>query len=266
MNMPLIAQAVRWVRALLLIGLPLAPLHALADTVTVATAATLRYAMDELSARFEKATGHTVRAVYGASGQFYSQIRQGAPFDVFMAADLEFPQKLVDDRVVPGPVIQYAEGRLVLLLPKGRSGADASTLLKADSTLGDLKAAMADGRLSRFAIANPQLAPYGLRAQETLEKAGLWQVIQPKLVLGENISQAAQFVSTGAAQGGLVALSLALAPQLAQATHYVLIDRNQHRPLQQGMVLVRSTEASRAFVAFVQTAQGKAVLRQFGYE
>ncbi|HEY1058227.1 MAG TPA: molybdate ABC transporter substrate-binding protein [Limnobacter sp.] len=264
--MPLIAQAIRWIQALTFTVLLLAPPHALADTVTVATAATLRYAMDALSTRFEQATGHTVRAVYGASGQFYSQIRQGAPFDVFMAADLEFPQKLVTDRLVPGPVVTYAEGRLVLLLPRARPGAEVSSLLKADPTLGDLKAAIADGRLSRFAIANPQLAPYGMRAQEALEKAGLWHAIQPRLVLGENISQTAQFVSTGAAQGGLVALSLAMAPQLAQATQYVLIDRNQHKPLQQGMVLLRNTQASRAFAAFVQGAEGKAVLRKFGYE
>ena len=179
-----------------------------AATAKVAAAATLRHALEEIAPEFKKATGHDLKVAFGSSGNFYSQIMQGAPFDVFLSADTEFPQKLVDAKKAQPPVRVYAEGRLVLLLP-------LQSRLKVDGRLKDLAAAMEDGRLTRLAIANPNVAPYGMRAKEALSHAGLWGQAQPRLVIGENVGQATQFATTGAAQAGLVALSLALAPQLA---------------------------------------------------
>ena len=204
-----------------------------AGKATVAAAATLRYALEEIAPKFTQATGHTVNVAYGASGNFYSQIKQGAPFDVFLSADMAFAQKLVDEKLAEPPVHAYAEGRLVLLVPNNSE-------LKADGSLKDLAASLNDGRLKRFAIANPSVAPYGMRAREALMHVGLWERIQPRLVVGENISQATQFASSGAAQAGLVALSLAMSAQLVSHTRFELVPKQWHRPLYQGMVLIRA--------------------------
>lgn len=230
-----------------------------AESATVAAAATLRHALGELAPRFTKATGHTLKVAYGSSGNFYSQIKQGAPFDLFLSADLEFPQKLIDEKLAQAPVIPYAEGRLVLLLP-------LNSPLKTDPTLKDLAAAIQDGRLRQFAIANPSVAPYGMRAKETLIHLGVWQQIQPRLVIGENVGQAAQFASSGAAQGGLVALSLALAPELAKRTRYSLVPREWHQPLAQGMVLIQpKNAAATALAQYLKTDAARAVLEKYGY-
>lgn len=231
-----------------------------AASVTVAAAATLRYALNEISPRFTEATGHSLRVAYGSSGNFYSQIKQGAPFDVFLSADMVFPQKLVDEKLAAHPVTPYAEGRLVLLLPR-------ESRLKADGTLADLAVALKDGRLQKLAIANPTVAPYGMRAQEALLHADLWVAAKPRLVIGENVGQATQFVATGAAQAGLVAMSLALAPELAARTQYALVPREWHQPLVQGMVLIRpDNPAAKAFVAYLKTDVPRSILAKYGYD
>ena len=231
-----------------------------AGTATVAAAATLRYALDEIAPEFKKATGHDLRVAYGSSGNFYSQIMQGAPFDVFLSADTEFPQKLVDEKKAQPPVKVYAEGRLVLLVP-------LQSRLKVDGLLKDLTAALEDGRLSKLAIANPAVAPYGMRAKEALIHAGIWAQVEPRLVIGENVGQATQFATTGAAQAGLVALSLALAPQLAANTQYALIPREWHEPLVQGMVLLREKNpAALAFMNYMGTEVARNVLKKYGYD
>lgn len=231
-----------------------------AGSATVAAAATLRYALDEIAPQFTKATGHTLKVAYGSSGNFYSQIKQGAPFDVFLSADMVFPQKLVHEKRAVPPAVPYAEGRLVLLLPR-------KSRLKPDGSLDDLAAALKDGRLSKLAIANPTVAPYGMRAQEALMRAGLWGSIKPRLVIGENIGQATQFVALGAAQAGLVALSLALAPELAARTQYALVPREWHQPLVQGVVLIQAgNPAATAFVAYIKTEPARAVLKKYGYD
>ncbi|HEX4916413.1 MAG TPA: molybdate ABC transporter substrate-binding protein [Limnobacter sp.] len=236
------------------------PVSAQAETVTVATAATMRYAFEEILQAFEKQTGHSVKAVYGSSGNFVSQIRQGAPFDLFVAADMEYPEMLRTQGLAQGRVQEYARGRLVLMVP-------ADSPLKPDGTLIDLKDALRDGRLKKLAIANPRLAPYGARAQEALEHAGLWAAIAPKLVLGENISQAAQFASTGAAQGGLVALSLALAPQLRTSTRHGLVPEAWHQPLAQGVVMLKSNKpAAQQLQRFLLSASSQSILKRYGYE
>ena len=231
-----------------------------AGNATVAAAATLRYALEEIAPKFTQATGHTVNVAYGASGNFYSQIKQGAPFDVFLSADMTFAQKLVDEKLAEPPVHAYAEGRLVLLVPK-------NSALKADGSLKDLAAALKDGRLTRFAIANPSVAPYGMRAREALTHVGLWERIQPRLVVGENISQATQFASSGAAQAGLVALSLATSAQLGSHTRFELVPKQWHQPLYQGMVLIRAKNpAARAFYDYLKTPEARAVLKKYGYD
>lgn len=230
-----------------------------AETATVAAAATLRHALAEIVPRFTQATGHTLKVAYGSSGNFYSQIKQGAPFDLFLSADMEFPQMLVDEKFATPPVHAYAEGRLVLLVPSGSK-------LKTDNILKDLHAALQDGRLRKFAIANPTVAPYGMRAKEVLIHAGLWEQLQPHLVIGENVGQAAQFASSGAAQGGLVALSIALAPELMKRTRHALVPREWHQPLVQGMVLIKpNNAAAMAFADYLRTDAARGVLQRYGY-
>ena len=170
-------------------------------TPTIAAASDLKFAVEEVAAKFEKETGHKLRLVFGSSGNFYSQILQGAPFHMYMSADEEFVFKLADAGKTVDRGRLYALDRIGIMVPNGSS-------LKADGELKDLAAALRDGRLQKFAIANPEHAPYGARAKEALQSAGLWQAIEPKLVLGENISQAAQFATSGSTQGGIIALSL----------------------------------------------------------
>jgi molybdate transport system substrate-binding protein len=231
-----------------------------AGTATVAAAATLRHALEDMAPQFRHATGHTLKVAYGSSGNFYSQIKQGAPFDVFLSADMVFPQKLVAEKRAIPPVHAYAEGRLVLLVPN-------KSPLKVDGSLQDLAAALQDGRLTKLAIASPRVAPYGMRAREALMHAGLWESILPHLVVGENISQATQFASSGAAQAGLVALSLAVSPQLVSHTRFERIPKEWHQPLRQGMVLIHAgNPAAQAFYDYLKTAPARAVLKKYGYD
>ncbi|HEX4857104.1 MAG TPA: molybdate ABC transporter substrate-binding protein [Limnobacter sp.] len=231
-----------------------------AATATVAAAATLRPALEELAPLFMRNTGHVLKLAYGSSGNFYSQIRQGAPFDLFLSADMEFPERLVAEKLASPPVFPYAKGRLVLMWHRNAS-------LKGDASLSDVPAALKEGRLRKFAIANPNLAPYGMRAREVLKHLGLFQQVQPHLVIGENIGQATQFVSTGAAQAGLVALSLALAPELQASVRHVLIPQELHQPIVQGMVLLKPENlAARAFTDYLKTDAGRQILRKYGYD
>lgn len=171
-----------------------------------------------------------------------------------------FPQKLVAEKRAIPPVHAYAEGRLVLLVPN-------KSPLKVDGSLQDLAAALQDGRLTKLAIASPRVAPYGMRAREALMHAGLWESILPHLVVGENISQATQFASSGAAQAGLVALSLAVSPQLVSHTRFERIPKEWHQPLRQGMVLIHAgNPAAQAFYDYLKTAPARAVLKKYGYD
>ena len=178
---------------------------------TVAAAADLKFALEEVAARFHRDTGHELRLVFGSSGNFHSQILQGAPFHLYLSADEDYVFRLADAGKAVDRGRLYARGRIGILVPHG------SPLL-ADGQLKDLAAALKDGRLKKFAIANPDHAPYGKRAEEALRHAGLWDAIRPKLVLGENVSQAAQFATSGSAQGGIIAWSLALAPPVPART------------------------------------------------
>lgn len=253
----------RRLAARLAVALPLAgalPALGAQPLPTVAAASDLKFALEEVAARFERDTGHRLRLVFGSSGNLYSQILQGAPFQMFMSADEDFVVRLHDAGRTPDRGRLYAVGRIGIKVPDGSP-------LKADGELKDLAAALRDGRLRRFAIANPEHAPYGMRAREALQHAGLWEAIRPRLVYGENISQAAQFATSGSAQGGIIALSLALAPSVKALGDFALIPAHWHLPLRQRMVLLKDAPpALRAFYDHLATPPAQAVMKRYGFE
>jgi molybdate transport system substrate-binding protein len=211
-----------------------------AQAPTVAAAANVKPAIEELAALFERQPGrHKLRLVFGSSGNFVAQILQGAPFHLFVSADEDTVFRLADAGRTEDRGRVYAQGRLVLLAPRGSP-------LKVDAELKDLAAALRDGRVSKLAIANPEHAPYGMRAREALQHAGLWELAQPRLVIAENVSQAVQFAMSGSAQGGFVAYSLALVPAVAAVGEHVLVPASFHAPLAQRMALDQGRTAGGA--------------------
>lgn len=231
-----------------------------ATSVSVAAAANLRVAMDELIAAYRAA--HPERAVavtYGSSGSFFAQISQGAPFDVFFSADLDYPLALEDAGLAtPGSTRTYGLGRLVLWVR------DASPI---DLAQPGLRAVL-DPAAERVAIANPELAPFGRAARSALEAVGAWAEVQPRIVLGDSISQAAQFVESGAADVGMLALSLAIAPPLCEAGRYALVPAELHLPIEQGAVVLTGAAdpaAATALLEFVMGEAGRRILERSGY-
>lgn len=241
------------------LGLCLGPVAAKADVPVIAAASDLQFAVAEIAAAFAAETGHQVRLSLGSTGNFARQIRQGAPFQIFMAADEQFILDLARDGLTRNAGHLYAIGRIVLAVPPGSA-------LAADGTLADLRAALAEGRITRFAIANPDHAPYGQAARAALEHAGLWEAIQPALVLGENVSQAAQFTLSGNADGGIIALSLALAPQMQGRGSFAMIPEDHHPPLRQRMALIRGAgPVAEAFYAYLQAPAAQAIMARYGF-
>lgn len=237
---------------LLLFGAP-------AGAVSVAAASDLRFAMDELVAAYGKSSGQAVKVSFGSSGVFQQQIMAGAPFEIFLSADEAYIANLHTAGHTRGRGDIYAIGRLVLFAPRG-SG------LSVDAEMAGLRTSVAQGRVRRFAIANPAHAPYGARARDALQSAGLWEVLKPRLVLGENVSQALQFASTGGADGGIVALSLVKAPGFARLGSWALLPETLHPPLRQRMVLTRKAgpEAA-AFYAWLKGPEARAILARYGF-
>ncbi len=224
--------------------------------ITIVAAADLKFAMDEIVAAFRAERPEArVDVIYGSSGKFHTQIRQGAPFDLYFSADIAFPRALEAHGLTAGPTRPYAVGRIVLW----SSTHDATRL-----TLADL----ADPALGRIAIANPRHAPYGMRAEEALRAAGVWEALQGRIVQGENIAQTAQFVQTGNAGVGVIALALALNPTLAQAGGYHLIDDALHEPLEQGFVITRraaDNALAHDFAAFMDGPEARAIMTRYGF-
>ncbi|MEK0085388.1 molybdate ABC transporter substrate-binding protein [Benzoatithermus flavus] len=234
------------------------PLYA-GEPPLVAAAADLQPALEAIAAAFTAETGETVRLVFGSSGNFARQIRQGAPFALFLSADEQYVLELARDGLARDEGALYAVGRIALLVPAGSP-------LQPDGTLADLRAALADGRLKRLAIANPEHAPYGRRAEEALRHAGLWEAVRNRLVYGENVAQAAQFASTGAAQAGIVAYSLALSPKLTPGTAHALIPADWHQPLNQRMALLKSAgPVAERFYDFLRAPAARAIFRRSGF-
>ena len=225
----------------------------------IAAAADLQFALPEIVAAFARSSGQQVKVSFGSSGTFARQIIQGAPFELFLAADENSARQVIDAQRSTGAVAHYATGRLALFLPAGSP-------INADRTLADFTAAVRDGRLKRLAIANPAHAPYGRAAREVLEKTGVWNEVQNRLVLGDNAAQAAQFAASGAAQAGLIPLSLARAPELAARGAYVTLPEAWHAPLHQTLVQIKDAGAvARAFAAFLQGAEARAILARNGF-
>ena len=240
-------------------ALALVPLAGAAEPPLIAAASDLRFALDEVVAAYTKETGQPVKVVYGSSGNFRRQIAEGAPFELFLSADEGYVLALAKDGFTVDDGVPYATGRLALVVPEGSP-------LKLDGSLGDVAAAVADGRLRKFAIANPEHAPYGRAAREALQRAGAWDVVVSHLVMGENVSQAAQFATSGSAQGGIVALSLALAPGGLGSARYVAIPASMHLPLRQRMALTkRATPAARELYRYLQQPAARAVLARYGF-
>lgn len=227
-----------------------------AEVLTIAAASDLRYAMPELVAGFQAThPDDTIEVVYGSSGKFHAQIANGAPFDLFFSADIAYPRALEKQGLSSGAARPYAVGRIVLWSLRPELGR---------LSLKELPTAA----IRRFAIANPEHAPYGKRAQEALDHAGVWMAMAPKLVRGENIAQTAQFIDSGAADAGIVALSLVLAPDQQGKGTWTLIPDSWHAPLEQGYVITKRAEASplaAAFAAWVDGAEARAVLRRYGF-
>jgi molybdate transport system substrate-binding protein len=232
---------------------------AAAQPPNVAAASDLKFALEEIAAAFTRATGEKVALTFGSSGNFARQIRQGAPFAMFLSADEALVEGLARDGFTQGAGDLYAIGRIVYFAPAGSP-------LAPDADLASLKRAIAAGQGVRFAIANPEHAPYGRAAKEALQGAGLWEAIAPRLVLGENVSQAAQFATTGGAHGGIFAYSLALSPAVGAKGRYALIPESAHQPLRQRMVLLKGAgPPAERFYAFVKGAEARTIFDRYGF-
>ncbi len=229
------------------------------DVPAIAAASNIKFALDEIAKQFTRDTGGKVRISYGSSGNFVAQIKHGAPFQLFLSADEKYIYQLNKSNTIQDEGVLYAIGRLAIAAPK-------YSPLELDADLEGVKSLLKSGDLQRFAIANPDHAPYGERAQEVLESMGLWDTIKPKLIFGENVSQAAQFAVSGSTQGGLIALSLAIAPQFKKMGHYVVIPEELHTPLNQRMVLTpKAGETAKSFYQYIQSDSAKKVFSDFGF-
>lgn len=228
--------------------------------VRIAAASDLRFAMDDLAAAWKAAHPKVeVEVAYGSSGTFFAQISQGAPYDAFFSADADYPRRLAEAGLAgSGATRLYAIGQ-ICLWARSDSALDVSSR--------GLNA-LTDASVEKVSIANPEHAPYGRAAVAALEAAGIYEMIRPKLVLGENVSQAAQFVESGGADAGIIALSLALSPPLKDAGRYSVVPPDSYPPLEQGVLVLDSSAdpgAAGAFVDFVLGPDGRAVLDRYGF-
>jgi molybdate transport system substrate-binding protein len=227
--------------------------------VDVAAAADLKFAMDELVGAFAKARPDIAVSVsYGSSGNFLSQIQNGAPFDLFFSADIEYPKRLAEAGLAPeGSAFLYAVGRIVVWVP---------TASRIPVERGVQALTAPDVR--RIAIANPRHAPYGRAAAAALRALGVWEAVKDKLVFGENVAQTAQFVQSGAVDAGIIALALAVAPALAKHGRHAEVPLDAYPRMDQGGIILsraRDPEAARAFRDFILGPAGRAELRRYGF-
>lgn len=244
---------------IVVLALALGSRAALADVPAVAAASDLKFALEEVAQLFRRDSGRDVKISFGSSGIFSTQIRNGAPFQIYLSADEEYVLKLHAEGLTRDLGTQYGIGRIVLMAPH-------TSPLRVDAELKGVAALLKQGKLRHFAIANPEHAPYGRRAEEALKHAGLWDALKPKLVLGESVSQAAQFAVGGSAEGGIVALSLAKSPQMTKLGRYATIPAAWHAPLRQRMVLLKNAgETAQAFYAYMQQPVAREVMRRYGF-
>lgn len=237
----------------------LPPSVAWSDDLTIAAASDLNFAFKELVAEFEKRTGNHVKLSLGSSGNFFSQIQNGAPYDLYFSADIGYPKKLEEaGHALPGSLYKYAVGRIVLWT-------SARSPLELEKLGLDV---LLDSSIKRIAIANPKHAPYGRAAVAAMKHFKVYDRVKDKFVLGENISQTAQFVESGASDIGIVALSLALAPTMKASGKYWEIPAEAHPPLEQGAVILKHSKdqkAAKLFIDFMKGPQGQEIMRRYGF-
>ena len=221
--------------------------------VSIAAAADLHFALEEVSREFRAAHPDVDLAIaYGSSGNFYAQIRNQAPFDILLSADVEYPRKLVQDGIgARDSLFVYAVGRIVVWVPAA-SPLDPATALRAAS-------------VRHVAIANPQHAPYGRAAEAALHSLGVYDSVAGKLVLGENVAQTLEFVQSGAADVGIVALSLALAPPVRGQGRYWEVPVGAYPKIEQGGLILKDSKAAREFRSFLLAADGRRILKEYGF-
>jgi molybdate transport system substrate-binding protein len=232
--------------------------NAFAEEIAIAAASDLNFAIKDLIAEYEKATGNHVKLSLGSSGNFYAQIQNGAPFDLYFSADIGYPKKLEEAGLtVPGSLYRYAIGRIVLWT-NHTSHRDVSKGLEG----------LRDSAVKKIAIANPKHAPYGRAAVAAMEHYKVYDAAKDRLVLGENISQAAQFIESGACDVGIIALSLALAPTMKAAGTYWEIPGEAHPPLEQGAAILKSSKEQKTaqqFVEFMRSTRGQEIMHRYGF-
>jgi molybdate transport system substrate-binding protein len=243
-------------RIFMSIAFLLATISLSSQRVNVAAAADLRYAMDEIVVAYKKANPKAdIKVAYGSSGKAYQQIVNGAPYDIYFSADILYPNKLKEQGLTASNPKLYAIGFIVLW----------STKIDVSKGMSSLN----DPRIKRIAIANPDHAPYGKRAKESLIFYKLYDELKPKIVIGENISQAAQFAQTGNAEIGILALSLVLSPAMKNHGNYFLIDTKSYSPLEQAYVIIKkpieNTESYK-FARFIATPTVRAIYRKYGFK
>jgi molybdate transport system substrate-binding protein len=230
-----------------------------AQEITVAAAADLTTALPEIVSSYTKQTGQTVKLSFGSSGNLTNQIQNGAPFDVFFSADESYPAQLVEKGLAQkDSLYRYAVGRLVLWVPNDASPDVQKLGIKT----------LLDPSIKKISIANPLHAPYGRAAEAALKHLGVYDQVAPKLVLGENVSQAAQFVESGNAQAGLIALSHALSPAMKDKGHYWTVPLDAYPTLNQAVVVLaksKQQEAARKFLDFVRSPEGTSLLKNYGF-
>ena len=230
-----------------------------AQEITIAAAADLQFAMQDIADRFQKETGKTVKLIYGSSGNFFQQLQNGAPFDLFFSANLDYAKKLEAAKLTePDSFYQYAKGKIVIWVPKD-SKLDVSSGLQV----------LLNPSIKKIAIANPQHAPYGQAAVTAMQTEHIYDKIQDKLVLGENISQTASFVVSGSADIGIVALSLAMSPNMKDRGRYAEIPSDEYPPIEQACVILgasKNKEVAKQFLSFIKRPAIGDVLKSYGFE
>ena len=235
------------------------PTSSFSQEITVAAAADLRSAMDEISARFQSENSARVKVTYGSSGNFYQQIQNGAPFDIFFSANTDYPKKLAKAGLtVPDTYYEYARGKIVLMVRRS-SAFDLTPGLKV----------LLEPAVKKIAIADPSHAPYGQDAVAALKSQNLYDRVSAKIVTGENISQAASFVLSGAADVGIIAMSLAVTPASRSQARYVEIPTDQYPPLDQACVVLKNSQQqklARQFESYLKSGEAREILQKYGFE
>ena len=246
------------VSTLILQVMPTSMIEARAGEITVAAASDLTFAFKEVGTRFQKETGNSIKLSYGSSGNFFSQIKNGAPYDMFFSADVAYPKKLEAAGLTEADSLyEYATGKLVIWVPS-KSKLDLSQGLKV----------LLDPSIGKIAIANPEFAPYGAAAVAAMRHQGIYDQVKGKFVEGENISQTAQFVQSGNADVGLLALSLAAAPAMKDGGRYVEVPYADYPPIIQAVVILKAAHdkaTSEAFLQFLKEPSTVALMKEYGF-